>query len=74
MVIEFTRQGLFEEVIDAGEKGGERLAGTGRRGNQNISPRLNGRPSLNLDIGGLANLPVKPFSDDGMESGERHGA
>ena len=51
MVIEFTREGLLEEVIDAGEKGGERLAGTGRRSNQNISPRLNGRPSLNLDIG-----------------------
>jgi len=38
MVIEFTRKGLFEEVIDAGEKGGERFAGTGRRGDQNISP------------------------------------
>jgi hypothetical protein len=51
MVIEFTREGSCEEVIDTGEKSGERLAGTGRRGNQNILPRLNGRPSLNLDIG-----------------------
>jgi hypothetical protein len=60
-------------VIDAGEKGGERLAGAGRRGNQNISPRLNGRPSLNLDIGGLANLCVKPFGDKRMKSREGHG-
>jgi hypothetical protein len=52
MVIEFTRKGLFEEPIDAGEKSGERLTGAGRRSNQNISPRLNGRPSLNLNICG----------------------
>lgn len=54
VVVEFTREGLFEEMIDAGEKGGENLTGAGRRGNQNISPRLNGQPSLSLDIGGLA--------------------
>src|SRR5687768_14808289 len=45
MVIELTRERLFEEMIDAREKRGKRLPGTGRRGNQNISPRLNGRPS-----------------------------
>ena len=73
MVIEFTRKGLFEEVIDAGEKGSERLAGTGRRSNQNISPRLNSRPSLNLDVSGLANLRVKPFGDERMKSREGHG-
>ena len=55
MVIEFTREGSCEEVIDTGEKSGEGLAGTGRRGNQNISPRLNGWPSLNLKIGGGPN-------------------
>ena len=52
MVVEFTRESLLEEVIDTGEKGGERLAGTSRRSNQNISSRLNGRPSLNLYVGG----------------------
>jgi hypothetical protein len=40
MLIEFTREGLFEEAIDTGEKGGEGLAGAGRRGNENVSPRL----------------------------------
>jgi hypothetical protein len=55
MVTEFTGKGLCEEVIDTGEKSGERLTGTSRRGNQNISPRLNGRPSLNLKIGGGPN-------------------
>ena len=55
MVIEFTREGSCEEVIDTGEKSGEGLAGTGRRGNQNILPRLNGRPGLNLNIGGCPN-------------------
>ena len=73
MVVEFTRKGLFEEVVDAGEKGRERLAGTGRRSNQNISPRLNGRPSLNLNISGLTNLPVKPFGNERMKSREGHG-
>jgi hypothetical protein len=73
MVIEFAGQRLPEKVIDAGEKGGERLAGAGRRGNQDINPRLNGRPSLNLNIGGLANPCVKPFGDERMKSSEGHG-
>jgi hypothetical protein len=64
---------LFEEVIDAGEKSSERLTGTGRRGNQNISPRLNGRPSLNLYIGGCADIRAKPLSDERMKSGKGHG-
>jgi hypothetical protein len=74
MIVEFTRKRLFEEVIDTGEKGCERLTRTGRRGNQNISARLNGRPGLNLDIGGLANLLVKPFGNERMESREGHDA
>ena len=73
MVIEFTREGLFEEVIDAGKKGGERLTGPSRRSNQNISPRLNGRPSLSLDVSGLTDLRTKPFSNERMESREGHG-
>ena len=72
VVVEFTRKGLFEEVIDTGEKGRERLARTGRRGNKNISPRLNGRPSSNLYIGRPANLPVKPFGDERMKLGKEH--
>ena len=72
MVIEFTCEGLLEEVINTGEKSGERLAGAGRRSNQNISPRLNSRPSLNLDIGRPANLPVKPFGNERMKSREGH--
>ena len=74
MVVEFAGKGLLEEVIDAGEKGGEGLAGASRRSNENISPRLNGRPSLHLDIGGLTNLPVKPFGDERVKSREGHGA
>jgi hypothetical protein len=72
MVIELTRKGLFEEMIDAGEKGGECLTGTGRRGNQNICPRLNNRPSLSLDIGGGTDRRFKPFSDERMKSRKRH--
>jgi hypothetical protein len=51
LVIKLTREGLLEEVIDAGEKGREGLAGTSRCSNQNIGARLNGRPSPGLDIG-----------------------
>ena len=57
-----------EETVEAGVKHRKRLAGAGRRGNQDISTRLNGRPSLRLDIHGLANLPVKPFSNERMEA------
>ena len=73
MVIEFTREGLLEEVIDAGKKGGEGLAGASWRSNQNISPRLNDRPSQNLDISRGADRRFKPFSDEGMKSREGHG-
>ena len=68
MVVEFTGKGLREEMIDTGEKGGERLAGAGRRSNQNICPRLNSRPSLRLNIGRLADLCVKPFGDERMKA------
>jgi len=74
VVVEFTRKGLLDEAIDAGEKGGECLAGSGRRSNQNISSRLNGRPSLNLNIGGCTDRRIKSFSDERMESREEHGA
>ena len=51
IVSNLTCNGLCEETVDTGEKGLERLAGTSQRGNENISPRLNGLPSLDLDIG-----------------------
>ncbi|TKS57815.1 MAG: hypothetical protein EWM73_03715 [Nitrospira sp.] len=73
MIVKFTREGLLEEVVDAGEKGGKRLTGTGRRGNQNISPRLNGRPSLLLHIGGCADVRAEPFGNERMKSREGHG-
>lgn len=72
VVVQFTRKGLVEELIDAGEKGGKRLTGTGRSSNQNVSPRLNSRPSMSLNISGLTNLPVKPFGDEGVKERERH--
>src|SRR3954454_11043173 len=50
VVVELTRKGLLEKLIDAGKKGGECLAGASRRGNENVTPRLNSRPSLHLDI------------------------
>jgi hypothetical protein len=72
MVIQLTRQGLLEEAIDTGEKGGEGLAGTSRRGNQRIGPLLNGRPSLSLDGSRGANARTKPLSDERMKAGQRH--
>ena len=73
MVVKFTRQGLLEEVIDTGEKGGEGLTGPGRRGDQHIATGLNGRPSLHLHIGRSTDARTKPVSDERVESGERHG-
>ena len=56
--------GLPDEAVDAAEKGGEGLARPGRRGNQRASPREDVRPALNLRLGGRAEPPEKPLTDE----------
>ncbi len=72
VIVEFAAEGPVEEVIDAGEKRRERLAGTGRRGDQGIRSGLNRRPGLGLNIGRNADRGPKPFGNEGMKPGERH--
>ena len=45
---------LPHEVIDRGQKGGERLAGSGRRRDQQMAAALDRRPSLRLCASGDA--------------------
>src|SRR5688572_18593752 len=73
MVIELSRERLLEEMIDAREKRGKRLPGTGRRGNQNIPPRLDSGPGLNLDVSRSPDYRPKPLGDERMKSGKWHG-
>ena len=74
VVIEFSIESLFEELIDAGEKGREGLAGASRCGNQRIRSGLDRRPGLLLHLGWSTNLRSKPLSNERMKSRERHGA
>ena len=59
-----------EETVEAGVKHRKRLAGAGRRGNQDISTRLNGGPSLHLNVGRGADRRRKPFGNERMEASE----
>ena len=70
----FRREAVLEtlahEPIDGGEKCGERFARSGRRGDQNVPLRLDGRPRLLLRRGGRVEGPVEPIGYGGMEGGE----
>ncbi len=58
---------LPDEVVDRGEKGGERLAGAGRRGDQRMPPGLDRRPGVDLGRAWGAKRARKPRRDRGME-------
>ena len=45
---------FFEEIIERGEKRSQRFAGSGRRGDESVPPFADGRPSLPLRGGRLA--------------------
>jgi hypothetical protein len=62
--------------IDGGEKGGQRLAGTGGRGDQHVPARLDQRPGLGLRQRGNGVGAPEPVRHRGMERIEDvvHGA
>ena len=51
-IFEFTSKSLLEQDINAGEKGSQRFAGAGWRGDQDIRPGRNGGPTLGLYVSG----------------------
>ena len=68
---EFSGAGRTYQTVQTDEKGGQRLAGAGRSGDQHIAPGANLGPSQNLWLGGSAKPGDEPFRDQGIEGGKR---
>ena len=64
---------LADEIVDRREKGGERLAGAGRRGDQHVAALLDRRPRLGLRGGRRGEMRRKPMrrQRDGTGSAPR---
>ena len=63
-----------DQAVDRGEEGGQRLAGPGRRGDQDIAAGLNCRPSPCLRLGRGCKVLVEPAVDSRVKrSGFLHG-
>src|SRR5438093_1372357 len=60
---------LLEQGIKTGEEGGERLAGAGGRGDQDVLARRDRRPASGLHIGGRAEARAEPLCNDRMKPG-----
>ena len=58
---------LRNELVDRGEKRGERLARAGRRGDEDVLPALDQRPRPRLRRRRRREVPVEPLCDGGME-------
>ncbi|MEW8542477.1 MAG: hypothetical protein AB2693_03000 [Candidatus Thiodiazotropha sp.] len=56
-------QPRLHQPVDRRKKGGQGLTGAGGRRDQGVLCRLYRRPGLRLDLGGPAELPLKPCCD-----------
>src|SRR3989454_999928 len=72
-IFEAAGEGLLEQGIEPGEEGGERLAGAGGRGDQDVVARRDRRPAAGLHVGGRAEARAEPLRDDRMKPGQGHG-
>ena len=68
-VFEAASESLLEQGIKTGEKGGERLAGAGGRGDQDVLTRRDRRPASGLHVGGRAEPRAEPLRNDRMKPG-----
>ncbi len=66
LISQRTGKSFADQPVDAGEKGGERFAGAGRRGNYRGFPGEDLRPAELLRLGGRSEALQEPFADDGM--------
>ena len=71
-VIKLPGQRLHEELVNAGQEGGEGFSRAGWRGDQRVLPRPDRRPGLSLNVRGNADGGLKPVSNEGMEACQRH--
>jgi hypothetical protein len=63
---------LTDEPVDRPEKGGQRLARPGRRGDENMAPLADPRPSLPLRRGRRPEPRPEPPADRGVEGVQNH--
>ena len=64
---------LPDQVVDGGQEGRQRLAGTRGRRNQRVLPLLDDRPGALLDVGRLVEPVLEPGGHGGMEEVVGHG-
>ena len=68
------RAPFLQQRVDGGQEGGQRLAGSGGRGDQDVPALADEGPALTLGRRRLAETVGEPALDDGVEGGERrHG-
>src|SRR5262249_56257479 len=73
-VLEAAVEPLPHQAVDGGEKGGERLARSGRGRNQHVPAGLEGRPSPRLRRRRRSKAALKPGGNGPMKQGTwRHG-
>ena len=65
---------LADQVVDGGQEGRQRLAGTRGRSDQRVLPLLDDRPGALLDVGRLVEPVLEPRGHGGMEEVVGHGA
>ena len=58
------------QCVDALKERGQRFAGPGGRGDQNVVTLADDRPALELRLGGLAKAAGKPFGNEGIKAGK----
>ena len=63
----FGRQTLPHQRIERGEKGGQRFARAGRRGDQRVAARADRRPRCHLSLGRPGEGASEPAGDGGVE-------
>ena len=69
-VVEVTRLGFTDELVDADEESGERLAGAGRGGDEGRFAGVDAGPALGLGVGGVPEATLEPGTHDGVEGRE----
>src|SRR5262249_55317565 len=67
-------QALLEQIVECGQKGGQRLPRTGRRGDESVPAFADRGPTLVLRRGWFAERLGKPAGDDRMKVIEGHEA
>ena len=72
LIFELSGEALTEQIIQRREKSRQRLARSGRCGNERVGAGLNSRPAALLRLGGRSELVFEPPRHRGMELERLH--